>query len=206
MIYRLRHRTTYSYEVPVTYARCILRLIPLSSPTQTLLEHAVSVTPRPSQRTERAGPYGERILMVVIEKPHKALVIEGRSRVDVHPRPLPEPSASPPWEQVRTLSYQTAGFGPDDPSGFLYPTARTPLVPAITDYARSSFPPGRPIAEAAAELMTRIRREFTYDPKATEVSTPAIEAFKVRRGVCQDFAHIMISGLRGRPGGGMVRR
>ena len=72
-----------------------------------------------------------------------------------------------------------------------------PIVPAITAFARQSFPPGRPIVEAAAELMTRMRDEFTYDPEATTVSTPAAEAFEARHGVCQDFAHIMIAGLRG---------
>ena len=59
------------------------------------------------------------------------------------------------------------------------------------------MPKGRPIIEAAAALMTRMRSDFTYDAEATTVSTPIGEAFTARRGVCQDFTHIMISGLRG---------
>jgi transglutaminase-like putative cysteine protease len=53
------------------------------------------------------------------------------------------------------------------------------------------------VFEAACELMGRVRRDFRYDPEATEVSTPIREAFAQRHGVCQDFAHIMIAGLRG---------
>ncbi len=95
------------------------------------------------------------------------------------------------------LAFQTADLGPQGPAAYLYPTPRTPLVRSITDYARASFAPGRPIVEATAELMTRIKADFTFDSEATDVRTAPEEAFKARRGVCQDFAHVMISGLRG---------
>ena len=197
MIYNLRHRTTYAYRAEVTFARCVLRLTPRSDAAQTLLQHQVMVTPTPSNRSERMGPFGEGVLTVVIDTPHRELVIEATSKVDVHARPLPAPGDSLPWETVRTLSFDSAGLTPDDPAPYLYPTARTPLTPAITDYARASFGPARPIAEAAAELMTRMHTDFIYDSEATTVSTPAAKAFEGRRGVCQDFAHVMISGLRG---------
>ena len=98
---------------------------------------------------------------------------------------------------MRELAFDTSTLGPEGPAAYLYPTRRTPNVAAISAYARASFPPGRPIMEAAADLMTRIRDDFTYDPEATDVSTPVLEAFEARHGVCQDFAHIMIVGLRG---------
>ena len=197
MIYDLRHRTTYSYDASVTFARCVLRLTPQSSATQTLLSNTVTVTPAPSTTLRRTGPFGEQTLTVVIDKPHKALIIEAVSRVDVDAPMVSAPSQSPAWEAVRARSFASLALGPDGPAAYLYPTRRTPLTPAITDYARISFAPGRPIIEAAAELMTRIRADFIYDSDATEVSTPTAVAFKARRGVCQDFAHIMISGLRG---------
>ena len=197
MIYGLRHRTTYTYEDPVTFARCVLRLTPQSSATQTVLRSTVAVTPRPSSSHEGTGPFGEKTLTVVIDKPHRELVIEGRSRVDVHAAPLPDPAASPVWERLRDQAYETRALGPDGPATYLYPTRRTPITAPITDYARESFAPGRPIVEAAAELMTRMHADFVYDPEATTVSTPAPEAFAARHGVCQDFAHIMIAGLRG---------
>ena len=197
MIYWVRHRTTYTYEAQVTYARCVLRLTPPSSAVQTVLENAITVTPEPSDRMKRTGAYGEETLTVVIDKPHKILVIEAVSWVDVHAPPAPDAAASPAWENVRAAAFESLALGPDSPAAFLYPTTRTPLAPAITDYARASFAEGRPIIEAAIDLMTRIHDEFVYDGEATTVSTPASEAFEVRRGVCQDFAHIMIAGLRG---------
>jgi transglutaminase-like putative cysteine protease len=197
VIYNVRHRTTYSYEDVVTFARCVLRLTPQSSGAQTVLENAITITPQPSQTVERTGPFGEQMLTVMIDQPHWALIIEAKSRVDVHAPPIESPADSPAWESVRARSFETAALGADSPAAYLYPTARTPILPAITDYARVSFPQGRPIIEAAAALMTRMRWDFTYDAEATSVSTPPGEAFAARRGVCQDFTHIMISGLRG---------
>jgi len=195
--YRLRHRTTYSYEQEVSFARCVLRLTPRSSATQTVLESAITVTPEPSARLERLGPFGAEIVTVTVDTPHKALVIEANSRIDVHVPPPGDPEASPPWEAVRGRALNTADLSPEGPASYLFPTPRTPIVPAITDYARQSFPPDRPIVAALAELNRRIFSEFKYDPGATEVSTPVAQAFEARHGVCQDFAQIMICGLRG---------
>lgn len=197
MIYALRHRTTYSYEEPVTFARCVLRLTPRTSATQTLLKNTITVIPRPSDARDGAGPFGEKTRTMVIDTPHTSLVIEAVSRVDVHAPPPPDPARSQPWESVRAGSFDSSTLGPEGPAPYLYPTRRTPAAPPITEYARQSFAADRPIVEAAVELMTRIRKDFTYDPEATTVSTPVLEAFTARHGVCQDFAHVMISGLKG---------
>jgi transglutaminase-like putative cysteine protease len=197
VIYWVRHRTTYAYEALVTYARCVLRLTPPTNAAQTVLEHAIAITPEPSDRLSRIGPFGEETLTVVIDTPHKKLLIEATSWVDVHAAPVAAPAESEPWEDVRAAAFRSAALGPDSPARYLYPTARTPIVSAITDYARPSFPAGRAVVEAAADLMDRMHRDFIYDAEATTVSTPAAEAFATRRGVCQDFAHIMIAGLRG---------
>ena len=197
MIYTLRHRTTYAYGNTVSFARCVLRLTPNSSPGQTVLKTQLNVTPNPTLRDERLGPFGEVMVTVLIDKRHETLIIEANSRIDVHAPPLPDASASLPWEHVRAAAFASTGLEANGPAVFLYPTRRTPKVAEITEYARSSFPPGRPIIEAVGDLMHRIHREFKYDPGATEVSTPVLEAFQARHGVCQDFAHIMICGLRG---------
>jgi transglutaminase-like putative cysteine protease len=197
VIYALRHRTTYAYGNTVSFARCVLRLTPNSSPGQTVLKTELNVTPNPTLRDERLGPFGEVMVTVLIDKRHETLVIEANSRIDVHAPPLPDAAASLPWEQVRAATFASAGLEANGPAVFLYPTRRTPKLAEITEYARVSFPPGRPIIEAVSDLMHRIHREFKYDPGATEVSTPVLEAFKARHGVCQDFAHVMICGLRG---------
>jgi len=197
VIYNLRHRTTYRYESAVTFAWCVLRLSPQSSTVQTVLANAIAITPRPSRSIERTGPFGELMLTVMVDQPHRKLIIEAKSRVDVYAPPFAPPADSPAWETVRECSFEIGSLDSDSPAAYLYPTARTPILPAITDYARLSFSKSRPIVEAAAELMTRIRADFTYDADATNVRTLPGEAFAVRRGVCQDFTHIMISGLRG---------
>jgi len=198
VIYDLRHRTTYDYgEAAVTYARCVLRLTPVSNSHQTVLDADLKVTPKPSARDDRTGPFGEQILTVIVDKPHNALVIEATSRVDVHPTKASDPGLSPPWEAIRGAALAAPSLEAYGPPVYVYPTERTPITPPITEYARSSFTPGRPILEAASELNKRIHADFHYDPSATEVTTPVLEAFNARHGVCQDFAHIMIVGLRG---------
>ena len=197
MIYEVRHRTTYTYGAEVGFARCVMRLTPATSATQTVLHSAVRVTPQCEFLAERIGPFGETVTTVMILTPHRSLQIEGRARVHVHAPPIDESRDSPPWERVREQALEGTDLGPDGPGAYLYPTARTLLADPITDYARASFTPGRPVLSAAGELMRRMHADFVFDASATEVSTPAAEAFKARRGVCQDFAHIMISGLKG---------
>ncbi len=197
MIYNIRHRTTYKYKNAVTFAWCVLRLTPQSSASQTVLADDIVTTPQSSQAVERTGPFGERVRTLMIDQSHQTLIVEATSRVDVHmatTEPLPY---SPTWESVRARSLEAASVGPDSPAAYLYPTSRTQIQTAITEYAKASFPQGQPIVEAATALITRIHSDFTYDAEATNVSTLPGEAFAARRGVCQDFAHIMISGLRG---------
>jgi len=196
VIYQVRHRTTYAYESEVSFARCVLRLTPRSSATQTVLQTSLTVSPEPTLAFERLGPFGELATTVVIETPHKALVIEAYARVDVNSAPS-RLDFGVPWERVRAQTLRTTDLGLEGPANFLYPSVRAPLTPAITEYARASFPPGRGIVDAATELMGRMRRDFTYDADATDVRTAPLAAFEARRGVCQDFAHIMICGLRG---------
>jgi transglutaminase-like putative cysteine protease len=196
MIYTIGHRTTYAYEKPVGFARCVLRLKPVSSGTQTMLESSVRIIPEPSNLVVGRGPFGEETRTIVIDQPHDELVIEASARVDVHVGDVGV-GYSPAWEAVRVDAFGTRALGIDSPAAYLYPTRRTPDEPAITDYARSSFAASRPVVEAVRELMERMYADFHYDPETTTVSTPALQAFEARSGVCQDFAHIMISGLHG---------
>ncbi|MEW5685373.1 MAG: transglutaminase family protein [Pseudomonadota bacterium] len=197
MRYRLRHRTTYAYENEVGFARCALRLTPRASASQTVLESAITVAPAPSIETEQTGAFGARVLTVTVDTPHTALVIEATAHIDVHTPPAGDPDASPPWETIRAAALQSADLTTEGPAAFLFAAARTPIVPEITAYARESFPPGRPIVAGCADLNRRIHADFRYDPSATDVSTPVAQAFAARHGVCQDFAQIMICGLRG---------
>jgi transglutaminase-like putative cysteine protease len=195
--YKLRHVTTYHYSKTVTFARCALRLSPEQSPDQTVRSSAITITPTPGRLETRTGAFGEQVVTAIINTPHQELRIEAHSEVAVHRTALLPGFNGAAWDQVREEASASSSLDVMSPAQFIYPTAMTKLNPAITGYVAECFWPGRSVVEAAYALSCRIKAEFAYDPDATQISTPAIEAFAARRGVCQDFAHIMISGLKG---------
>lgn len=196
MIYDVRHVTTYGYSRQVPFARCIMRLLPRDGSGQSVLKSEVSITPRPAERSDAPCFFGNRMTLATITKPHRELKVEMRARVVVERPAPPHPGLTRNWEEVSALALASDSLEPGSPAHQIYPSRLVPEVDAVVAYARESFGKGRPVLEAASELMARIRRDFTYDPAATEVSTPLAEAFAQRHGVCQDFAHIMIAGLR----------
>ena len=197
MIYDIRHLTTYAYESPVSFARCSLRLEPKSADGQQLISHAVEVRPRPAARTARYDFFGTHTESVLIETAHRNLRIDSRSRVSISRQAPGRAMRSRPWETVRDVAFEATSLGPSSPISYIFASPLVPVLALVTAYASTSFPPGRGILAGAVDLMHRIRSEFKYDPKATVISTPLREVFEKRRGVCQDFAHLMIAGLRG---------
>ena len=197
MIYDIRHLTSYSYESSVSFARCSLRLEPRSGDGQQLISHTVDIRPRPADRTVRRDFFGTHTENILIETAHRSLRIDSRSRVSVSRRALARNAPSPSWETVRDVAFEAASLGPASPVGYVFASSLVPVLAPVTAYAASSFPPGGGIVTGAVDLMHRIRHDFRYDPKATVISTPLREVFEKRHGVCQDFAHVMIAGLRG---------
>ena len=197
MIYDIRHVTTYSYESPVSFARCSLRLEPRSGDGQQLVSHSVEIRPKPAERTVRRDFFGTHTESVLIETAHRSLRIDSKSRVSVSRQALGRTAPSPSWESVRDVALESSSLGPSSPVGYVFASSLVPVLGPVTAYAAASFPQGQGILIGAVDLMHRIRREFKYDPKATVISTPLKEVFEKRHGVCQDFAHVMIAGLRG---------
>jgi transglutaminase-like putative cysteine protease len=197
VIYDIRHVTSYSYESPVSFARCSLRLEPRSGDGQELVSHTVEIRPKPADRTVRYDFFGTHTENILIETPHRSLRIDSRSRVLVSRRAPARAAPSPPWESVRDVAFEATSLGPESPIGYVFASSLVPVQRPVTAYASQSFAPGSGILAGAVDLMHRIRTEFKYDPKATVISTPLTEVFEKRHGVCQDFAHVMIAGLRG---------
>lgn len=197
MIYDIRHVTTYSYGSQVSFARCSLRLRPLDEPGQQLISHSVEIKPRPASRLQRTDFFGTFTESIVIEAPHKLLRIDSRSRVEVDRTPPARDAASAPWDAIRDAALQVPRLDARSPINYVFQSPLTPILAPVTRYAAQSFSPGRGIVAGSAELMRRIHRDFKYDSKATVISTPLTEVFDKRHGVCQDFAHVMIAGLRG---------
>ena len=197
MIYDIRHVTTYAYESPVSFARCSLRLEPRSGDGQELVSHKVDIKPVPRERSTRRDFFGINTESIVIETAHKTLRIDSRSRVTVSRVALPRDTPSPNWDAVREAAFAADNLSASSPVGYMFASPLVPIHVDITNYAAQSFTAARGVLECTADFMRRINREFAYDPKATEISTPLLDVFKSRRGVCQDFAHVMIAGLRG---------
>ena len=110
--------------------------------------------------------------------------------------PPTPPAATIAWEDARDGLRQCSGAVELAAALFLFDSPCVVRDDRLASYATMSFEPSRPILDAASDLTARIHHEFHYDPAATSVSTPTMEVFEKRRGVCQDFAHLQIACLR----------
>ncbi len=196
VIYDVRQSTIYRYESPVAYAHHVLRLTPIDRAGQRIHAAALEVSPTPVERQEGHDFFGNRITWIVLDQPHDTLTVRLAARVAVD-RTNTEPLLTPAWELVRDIAFSSSDLAPMSPAHYLFPSRQVSLDPDIRAYAAESFPAERPVLDGATELMRRIKADFTYQPGTTTVMTTPSAAFTQRRGVCQDFAHVMISGLRG---------
>jgi transglutaminase-like putative cysteine protease len=198
--YHVLHETRYRYRHPVGLSRQLLRLEPRALPYQRLLRHDLFVTPTPELLETREDAFGNPLKSLCIEADHDALVVRAASWVEVSPRRWPDDEATPPWEAVAARVAYHAGQGLSDEeleaTRVLFESTRVRNKRELAAWARVCFPAGAPLLRCVRALMTRIHQEFTFDPQATTVSTPVMEVFAKRRGVCQDFAHLMLSCLR----------
>ncbi len=196
MTYRVRHKTTYDYEDPVSVSHHIVRLTPRSLQKQTCRESRLTILPAPTATPTHADYFGNTLTSFTLHEAHECLVVEADSTLEVTAIEPPDFSATPPWE---TVPNALAGEPSDDILDawqFVFDTPRVGSSPALAEYARQSFPEGRPLLAGVLDLTRRIHRDFRFDKKATEVATPVQTFFEKRRGVCQDFAHLQIGCLR----------
>jgi transglutaminase-like putative cysteine protease len=196
MIYRLRHITTYDYEDPVSVSHHILRLSPHNSERQTCRQTGIEITPKPSTVTRHIDYFGNATTCFTLLEPHDRLRIEASSELSVQPYEMPDFAKSPAWETVRDslpVDFSDDGL---EAAQFIFDSSHIKARPSLKAYAQESFPAGRPVLEGALSLTERIFRDFRFDSKATEVSTPVETFFEKRRGVCQDFSHLEIACMR----------
>lgn len=195
MQFDITHRTRYHYPAGMSVSHHVARVTPRHSPIQLVQSYRLEIDPTPTLVRERVDYFGNATTYVAVEGMHRQLTLTARSVVTVLPATLPVAAATPPWEQVG------AEFRQPRPERWFEAefTLDSPLVQRQAEhagYARASFPPGRPVLEGVLALTGRIHRDFIFDPTATTVSTPLTEVFRTRRGVCQDFAHLLLGCLR----------
>lgn len=190
------HITRYWYSGPVEMCHTEVHLHPRAGKNQTILEFALDITPTPDSTLSREDYFGNEVTFFSIAEPHRELIVTSRCLANLEAVAPPALDLSPPWEQVREEVSKGASPGAFEASQFVFESPYVPVGPRFAEYAAESFPAGRPFLGAVEDLSRRIFTEFHYDRRATTVATPVEEVLRSRRGVCQDFAHVMIACLR----------
>jgi transglutaminase-like putative cysteine protease len=196
MLYRIRHVTRFQYARPVAFARCNLRLQPILWSGQAIEDYRLTITPSGETSPARAEAGLANVVRLVLDEPVRSLTIESSSQVRVDRKiPVPRPG-DPTLGAIARLARASRDASPVSPASYLFPSPLIPLDRDIAEWCALDLDPDRGVLEAGIALAWRIQREFAFDPTATLVDTSPHEAFAKRGGVCQDFAQIMISGLR----------
>jgi transglutaminase-like putative cysteine protease len=195
--YRVVHETVYEYSSQVSASRQIAHLTPRVTPWQQVLSSRLDIEPGATERSTGVDFFGNPFVTFLVEEGHNALTVRAESEVIVASYVPPIGTASPRWEDSVV---ERGAWRPGldlDLEQFRVPSPAVPLLASARAYAAPSFPPGRPWLEAMLDLTRRIKKEFAYDPEATTVTTRVEEVLQLKRGVCQDYAHLMLSALRG---------
>ncbi len=195
MIYRVKHVTAYAYAVPVSTSHHDLHVLLRGSPEQRIRAERLSATPAPAVRRDRFDWFGNRATHLAIHERHTELTVTAEAELEVSRAPAPIGDGGP-WEATRDWVRACVDAESRAAMEMVLPSPHVEMSEAALKFARPSFPPGRPLIEAALELTRRMHHELTYDPEATDTSTSVDEVLSGRRGVCQDFAHAQIACLR----------
>jgi len=191
VLYDVRHKTTFSYQDLVSVSHHVLHLTPRAHPQQTCFASETLVDPEPAVDSVGEDYFGNPVRYLTVQEPHRELIVDAHTRVEV--RAAAQPLAleqSAPWESVRDALPENGAYE------FVFASPHVTFNDDVHEYARQSFAPDRPILAAAMDLTSRIFREFQYRGGVSDVSTPVSEVFAMKQGVCQDFAHLQIAGLR----------
>ena len=196
MLLHVVHETRYDYLPAVENAQHVVHLKPADAGGQRLLNHKLTIAPGPAQRREITDVYGNNRTFFSLQSAHNALRVTADSIVATPPAKQAGAGALMPWERVREQFRYRAGGAYNSASEFLFASPYVPRCDEFAQFARTSFASARPLHEAVQGLMQRIHSSMAYESDSTEVNTPALEALRQGKGVCQDFAHIMVACCR----------
>jgi len=194
--YRIIHKTAYRYSEPASLSQNELILTPRTTDTQRVKSSRLEISPEPQYVSERTDYFGNQVQTFMVQQPHAELSMTATSLLKTSTMDVPVAEATPAWE---TVAHRLTIHEREDELEafqFVFDSPLTTINTAVRQYAITSFPPQRPVLEGALDLMGRIFSEFTYDKAATTVETGVEQVLRERKGVCQDFAHLAISGLR----------
>lgn len=188
------HDTTYRYDPPVVMAQHMAHLSPAECTGQAVIDHVLEMSPVPSQQRCHVDAFGNPCCHFTLSAPHEGLTVSARTTVETQaPQAVVGGTA---WEAVAEAFRYRAGAAFNPAAEFLFASPYVPRHPTLADFAHPVFEPGRPLLRAAVLLMERIHTEMKYTSGSTAINTPVLDALAQRKGVCQDFAHLMIGCLR----------
>ncbi len=194
MKYRVKHLTTYRYADEFSSCHSQVHLVPRETDRQTVESFDLLVDPAPDVFDRHEDSFGNQVESFSIHVPTDVLKIEAVSVVEINHEKIRQQVMSRGWEDVREVLASTAP--PLEALPLVFKSPYVALSPAAAEYAAPSFVTGRTVQEAGTDLMKRIYADFKFDSKATDVGTSVDEVLQRRRGVCQDFAHLMIACVR----------
>ncbi|VVQ30185.1 transglutaminase family protein [Pseudomonas fluorescens] len=199
--YQIFHDTCYHYDSPVSLAQQLAHLWPRKCDWQRCTEQQLLISPDPTARRDELDVFGNPLTRLAFERPHDELQVNAQLSVEVLARPTLDFNQSPAWELTRdSLSYSSQPLSAEllEACRYRFQSPYVHLKRSFVEFSQSCFPAGRPLLLGVQDLMQKIFSEFTFDAEATQVATPLVEVLERRRGVCQDFAHLMLACVRSR--------
>ena len=197
MRYRVVHCTSYEYVESVSQCINLAYVMPRNTLRQTCLEARISVNPTPVTVTERSDYYGNRAYHFSIEQNHKTLEVTATSLVDVIPGDIGlELELGNSCAQVHHALASAMDRETLLAREFILPSPLVNVDEMLRQYGKQFFVDDKPFLSCVRALTQSIYQEFQYDPLFSDVTTPLLEVFEHRRGVCQDFAHLAIACVR----------
>ena len=194
MRFRVEHVTTFAYAHEVDLACHMAHLLPRDLDHQQVISSVLCAEPEAGRRAEAVDHFGNRVSWLFLDMPHPNFSVTLHAEVDVEFPAPPDPAATPPWEQIATA--RKGGPGQWQAAEYAFPSPMVAADRAVAAYVARSFPPGRKVLIGVVDLLDRIRRDFKFQSDVTTIATPVGKVLAQRAGVCQDFSHLMISGLR----------
>ncbi len=190
MAYSVRHITSFRYEPAVRESVMEVRMQPRTDFRQRCLSFSLDVTPRSNMMVYRDF-YGNAVHHFDIPEKHNLIEITVQAIVDVLPARVLQPEDVNDWDELDARVAQTDYWEMLLPSQFASPTELLEKLASELDLRRRGNP-----YELLQELNGKLYDSFDYVPNTTNVNSPIDDALRTRRGVCQDFAHIMITLIR----------
>lgn len=190
MAYSVRHITNFRYEPAVRESVMEVRMQPRTDFRQRCLSFSLSIEPRANTMVYRDF-YGNAVHNFDIPERHEVIEVMAQAIVDVLPTREVDAAGVEDWDELDRRVAQTDYWEMMVPSHFATPTPLLEQLAAELDLRRR----GNPL-ELLRELNGRLYEKFDYAPNTTAVDSPIDDALQSRRGVCQDFAHIMTTLVR----------